>query len=1195
MTQKLKEIFDRPIDRKIEGVIKADDHAGLKTELDEYVITNEIERQLEIFLDAYSNEDGANGVWISGFFGSGKSHLLKMLAMVLENRDVEGRPAGEYFLQKVTSNTILQADLKKAVAIPSRSILFNIDQKSDLIAKTQIDALLGVFQKVFDEACGYYGKQPFIAQFERDLDGKGQFQAFRAAFKDASGIDWERGREQYMFEAEAIGKAVALATGMPAVEASGILDRYRADYRASIEDFAERVRAYIDSKGPKFRLNFFVDEVGQYIADNVKLMTNLQTVAESLNTKCRGRAWIVVTAQQEITAVLGDLTKQQQNDFSKIQARFQRRIPLNSQDVAEVIQRRLLAKTEAGINLLSDLYHRQSGNFKALFDFTDASRKFENFRDRDHFINSFPFVPYQYPLFQSAIVGLSQHNAFEGKHSSVGERSMLGVFQEVGKTLAGQDVGTLATFDQMFEGIRTALKSAAQQSIIMAENNLGDAFALKVLKALFLVKYVKEFKATARNIAILLLDGFDTNVTELRRKVEAALARLEQETYIQRNGELFEYLTNEEKDVEQEIKSMDIDRGEITKELSRILFEQTIKVRKLKHEASGQDFSFAQRLDGVLQGRDYELSVDLITPFSDVPATDASVAMQTLSSDHLVMLLPADERFRADLVAWKRTDKYVKQNGATAPDRLRGIIEDKGRQNGLRWRDLEGRARSLIGEARIWVRGQEIEVRGDDPNARLQKGFQALVDKVYTSLPMLRGASYGEIDIARLFKQGAQTLQGLGETAPSEPEQELLNALANNARNGVRTTVKTLLERFTTKPCGWSEFAVLALTAGLIGRGKLEASMDGALLEGDQVPRTLNNNHKHASIVLDQQAEFTAGQVSTFRKFLQDLMDRAPEGRDAKGLEKEAAAYLNDLLGQIELRLREQGRYPFLEALVPVQAAIKSLKALPSGSWVTSLPEKGEALLDMKEQVISPISRFMDGQQRQIFDEAASFLREKAGVLASLDPTRVEGLRLALADPHAYRSGIANTVKTALDQLRGDLDQAAHAARESARAELLGLKATLEGLQEWARVSEAEKALILAAFNRACDDILGQDVPDLIKGQLARFSDGTFMGLLQRAAAAGATTPTPPEPLVSTLEPRPEPTPEPGAGPGHVGEKPTQPFVPSPPAPQFVPISQLNPRPVSPLLTTTGEIEAYVDELRGNLLDAIAKGKRIKL
>jgi len=131
------------------------------------------------------------------------------------------------------------------------------------------------------------------------------------------------------------------------------------------------VHAYIERQSAQegyqeFRLNFFVDEVGQYIAENVKLMTNLQTIAESLATKCRGRAWIIVTAQEDMGTVIGEMGKQQGNDFSKIQARFANRMKLTSADVAEVIQKRLLMKTEEGARLLADIYQAQSNNFKTL-------------------------------------------------------------------------------------------------------------------------------------------------------------------------------------------------------------------------------------------------------------------------------------------------------------------------------------------------------------------------------------------------------------------------------------------------------------------------------------------------------------------------------------------------------------------------------------------------------------------------------------------------------------------------------------------------------------------------------------------------------------------------------------------------------------------------------------------------------------
>ena len=663
----LKSIFKKSVDRPIEGVIKADDEASLRLEIEEYVLTNEVEKRLELFLDAYNNYEGANGVWISGFFGSGKSHLLKILAMLLENREIDGALALDLFLTKCVDNEILRADLKRAVAIPSKSILFNIDQKADVISKTQFDALLAVFVKVFDEMCGYYGKQGHIAQFERDLDSRGLYEKFTTAYQSLTGKEWQKGREQALLESQNIAKAYGEATGESDAVAIGILDKYRSQYRVSIEDFADHVNAYINKQLPGFRLNFFVDEVGQYIAENVKLMTNLQTIAESLATKSRGRAWIIVTSQNDMSTVLGEMNRQQSNDFSKIMGRFATKMPLTSTDVAVVIQKRLLSKTEEGTELVSDLYHRESNNFGTLFSFTDGSRDYKNYKDREEFIQSYPFVPYQFELFQSAIENLSRHNAFEGKHSSVGERSMLGVFQQVAMQISGYEIGQLASFDLMFEGIQTALKAQTQKAVLAAERQLGNDFALKVLKALFLVKYVKEFKPTPRNLCVLMFDGFNQDLPQLRKHVEEALNYLEQQTYIKRNGELYEYLTDEEKDIEKEIKNTEVESTEVAAELEKIIFDHVIKQRKIRYDNNGPDYPYSRKLDDRLHGREYELTIHVVTPFHENAENETILRMQSMGRDELLVLMPPDDRLMRDITLYKQTEKYIRHQITDTP------------------------------------------------------------------------------------------------------------------------------------------------------------------------------------------------------------------------------------------------------------------------------------------------------------------------------------------------------------------------------------------------------------------------------------------------------------------------------------------------------------------------------------------------
>ena len=201
-------------------------------------------------------------------------------------------------------------------------------------------------------------------------------------------------------------------------------------------------------------------------------MLDLQTIAESLNTRCAGRSWVFVTSQEDMEKVIGDRTRQQGNDFSKIQARFKTRLKLSSANVDEVIRKRLLEKNDAGTAALDSIYANQHANFKTLFDFVDGSKTYRNYVDEANFIGTYPFVSYQFPLFQAAIEGISDHNAFEGRNSSVGERSMLGVVQQVAKDIGDVEVGHLATFDHMFVGIRASLKAAAQGSVLRAERDL---------------------------------------------------------------------------------------------------------------------------------------------------------------------------------------------------------------------------------------------------------------------------------------------------------------------------------------------------------------------------------------------------------------------------------------------------------------------------------------------------------------------------------------------------------------------------------------------------------------------------------------------------------------------------------------------------------------------------------------------------
>jgi hypothetical protein len=1184
----LNGIFKSPVRRPIEGVIKADDEASLFNELSEYVLTDEVAKRLEHFLDAYTDYHHANGVWVSGFFGSGKSHLLKMLALLLENRQVDGSSALDIFLPKIKEDDeLLRAQLKKAVAIPSKSILFNIDQKADIISKTQIDALLSVFVKVFNEMCGYYGKQGYIAQFERDLDSRELFQPFKEAYQSIADKPWERGREQALLESGNIAKTYAQITGEDLALAKGILEKYRAQHSVSIEDFGNQVKEWLDKQPSNFRLNFFVDEVGQYIADNTKLMTNLQTVAESLATKCQGRAWIIVTAQEDMDSVMGDMSKQQSNDFTKIQARFANRLKLTSADVAEVIQKRLLTKNDTGADLLKTVYDQQFNNFKTLFDFTEGGQHYQNFRDLEHFTYCYPFVPYQFPLFQSAIRGISMHNGFEGKANSVGERSMLGVFREVAMAIDNEPVGQLATFDRMFEGIRGALKSAIQSAINNAERHLGDAYAVRVLKALFLVKYVKEFKATLRNLNVLMLERFGEDIPAQRKKLEAALNLLEQQTYIQRNAELYEYLTDEEKDIEEEIKSTEIESADVIKELETLLFEGVIKQRKIRYE-NGQDYAYTRKMDDRSLSRDSELAIHIVTPLSDNFDNLTVQRMQSMGRDELRVVLPADARFMQDLTLHKRTEIYIRQNSSTQQEAVKRIIDAKGFQNTERLADLQDRAKELLGKAHLIINAADVEATSSDGQARILKGFYLLIETTYPNLRMLRDVPYSENDIGKHLRQAQDGLLGNDVTSLTEPEQELLAYIQSNARSGVRTTVKTLLERFERKNYGWYYAAILCTLALLCARGKVEVRQDSNPLEGDNLERSLRNTNAHSSLVLEPQIEFSASQVRHLKEFFADFFDRPASSNEARSLARETI----DAIKELEIELADlhgqKALYGFLSVLDGVMATLKEVASKNASWFLTDLSRASDAMLDSKEQIIEPLRRFMGSPQKAIYDQARQLVQEQEDNFAYVDIGEVEVIKTLLTESKPWQGNRLQQAKPQLEGLQQAIANQLASEKASAVSRLAELEQRLQGSDEYSGLEPEQQVQFAAPFVEAQQSIHGQKRIAMIRDQLRAFEENQYAQLLLKLERMAR-----PQPMPVPLPPVQEP---PAAGKSSI-DSPPAPFEHPPKIaePRLVPARTIKVGYSKPWLASEAELDDYLQQQREAWLKEIQAGNRVQI
>ncbi|QNI70728.1 BREX system P-loop protein BrxC [Cyanobium sp. NS01] len=1105
----IRELFAKPVDRPIEGVIKADDERHLEVELEEYVVTREVSKGLGAFTDTYLHNPTANGVWISGFFGSGKSHLLKMLSLILDGDKRIGaqglRPA-EILLPKV-EDEITRADLKKAAAMPARSLLFNIDQKFDGIGGNHEAPILEVFMKVLNELQGYYGNQGYVAQFEHDLDKRGRFQDFKETYQRINGRSWENDRDAVATVTKrSFAKAYADLFGGSEDDAAKVINDAKDSYRLSIEGFASRVKDYLEGQPPGFRLNFFVDEAGQFIGQERSRLLNLQTVVESLATATDGRASVFITSQADLEGILGQVKFEQADDLSKIQGRFKTKLTLASADVQEVIQRRLLAKTPEEPEQLIDIYEREKDNFATLFRFGDNSIHLKGWSDCQSFCGLYPFHPYQLSLFQQAIQSLASHNVFEGRNMAVGERSMLSVFQEVAKAIKELPVGRLASFDQLYDGIRDVIRADKQQTMVLAQNQVGP-LELRILKALFLLKWVPQFKSTPRNISILLISELDFDIRAHEQDVKDALINLEAQSYLQRSGEVYEFLTDKEKDVEQEIKRTEVADSQVIGRLHGTVFSDVLRTSKIRFEENGNDYPFAQKIDdGLIKGKENDVAVNLITPEHQHYGQEAVLHSRNFGGTELMAILPAKGRLTDLIRTWLKTDLYIRQNSGGEDETLNAILSIRAKQNSARQQEIIQLAADSLRKATLVLNGQTLSMGEGEPTTRFSKAYQELIRSAYPNLKMIHG-SFSEATVAKVVEEQDDLLDGM-DLQLSEAEQEVLVEVERQQKLGEQLTAADLVNRFEARPYGWGPWATLTFVARLYRLGKLELR-EKELLSSTGVIDALTNSRRLPGVRVRKQEQFDASAVNALKRFHQELFGVQNSGTDARttgeAFRTAMAAEARDLAAIAS----KAETYPFTAAVAPWVQKAEELSKKDDGFLLNQLSTFKNEWLDAEEDLLTPIKQFLKGNQKTVYDQVKVFATRYSDEFPDLPVELVQRLSAVLQSEAPYSGGLLPQAAEAMTQLQNELEQRLQQLQAEAVGQIEEQEAKFRADAAFRQLAAKQQAQVLETTTRAKADVKAAAQPGRVRLRLSRYRQEDVPKQLQRIAALAAPADSP--------------------------------------------------------------------------------------
>ncbi|OYW40486.1 MAG: ATPase [Hydrogenophilales bacterium 12-61-10] len=881
---KIRDLFTKPIDRPINGVIKADqrDAESIWQELDEYVVTKQLTEYFRRFFDAFlAAADNPNdpvlstrmGVWVSGFFGSGKSHFIKILSYLLENIEATNpengqlKRAAQFFDENKIKDAMLLADVQRAIKGSSDVILFNIDAKAD--SKSDRDVILQVFLRVFNEKLGYSGDAPHIAEMERYLVTKGAYDTFKAAFQEKHGSSWEQERDAVDFLRDDVVYALSKALKMTEESAGRWFDKARDDYRINIESFAKLIREYLDTKPAGHRIIFLVDEVGQFIGDNTQLMLTLQTITEQLGTLCQGRAWVIVTSQEDIDAAIGEANKTKSQDFSKIQGRFHTRLSLASSNTDEVIGERLLSKTEAAHVELRDFFAQKGDIINNQLAFVGNSVTLRGYKDAAEFVSVYPFAPYQFTLLQKVFESIRKVGA-TGKHLSKGERSLLDAFQSAAKRNADRGTEALVPLYDFYPSIESFIDTSAKRSIDEAPANPSlEPYDVLLLKGLFLIRYIPDIlRPSVDNLATLCIDEIDADKLALKRKIQESLTRLEHQRLVNRNGDLWFFLTNEERDVAREISHVEVSSAEKVRLLCELVYDDILGGQnKVRHRDTKADYEFNRLLDGApWKQASHELTLEVVTPLGDDYENLSDDKCILRSNGRALIRLAEGERLDIELTLYQQIEKYIdspKASGSATPS-VKRILMDRKDENRERRSRLVEQLSNLMLNGDCYVLGQKPQIKATSPATLLDELVNYLISNTYTKLPYLKvrqADPIAEIKAVLAADDVAQPGLVLGGEEGNPLALKEVREYLHLAASQNRVLLSDVVDRFIGVPWGWKpEWEVVLLIARLFMAGEIKLMLEGSDLDPKSAvdPLTKSVRFKQVSILKRKTADATA-------------------------------------------------------------------------------------------------------------------------------------------------------------------------------------------------------------------------------------------------------------------------------------------------------------------------------------------------
>jgi hypothetical protein len=521
---RIADLLDRDFTSSIEETVKVDDDDPDRvfTELTEYIATDRIKAEYECLFSAMAaapkSPNAGIGVWISGFFGSGKSSFAKNIGCVLANREVRGASASSLFLRQVDSKQVAECVEFLNRAVPYE--IFTLDVSADLPVYTNAAQIAEVLYRVLRRDLDY-AEDYDISELEMELEKDGRLAAFqdlcRAEYKE----EWRKVRKG----SQKFARSSALLQRLdPRTYASTDtwlnIVKARPSRRLSVKDLVGRLFDLCEIRRPGRSFAFIVDEMGEYLMLGGERLEDLRAVIEQFGKeslerlragKIPGPAWIIVTAQEKLQEIYSSLAASL-SDLPKLQRCFKHQIDLSAAGIRDVAVRRVLRKKEGQESILRKMFRDSGAALMQNVKLERCSRGTEF--DEDQFVQFYPYLPHLIDLSLDIVAGIRLHpNAprhLGGNNRTIIKQSFEMLVSDRTR-FAEQPVGALVSIDMIYELIEENIPPEKRKDIHDICQRFDDdkdypGMAARVAKAICLLEFAKtDLPRTTKNIAALLV------------------------------------------------------------------------------------------------------------------------------------------------------------------------------------------------------------------------------------------------------------------------------------------------------------------------------------------------------------------------------------------------------------------------------------------------------------------------------------------------------------------------------------------------------------------------------------------------------------------------------------------------------------------------------------------------------------------